>query len=165
MSKYISPTSDVIDSRDVIERLDDLQSELDNLELAVSEAEDALAAWEEPDEPDELADQEHENLVEAVASEKQKLNEWLNEYGEEYEALKALDDDASGYCPDWRYGETLISEDYFTQYAQEMAHDIGAVDNNQSWPLNHIDWDSAADALKEDYNEIDYLGTTFLYRS
>ena len=74
MSNYISPTSDVIDSRDVIERLDDLQEELDDLELAVSEAEDALNDWIEPDEPDELADLDHESLVEAVDSAKQKLN-------------------------------------------------------------------------------------------
>lgn len=65
---------------------------------------------------------------------------------------------------DWEYGETLIREDYFVQYAQELADDIGAVDKDAVWPTSFIDWDAAAEALKQDYTEVTYRGTTYYSR-
>src|SRR5690349_10800114 len=59
---------------------------------------------------------------------------------------------------DWEYGATLIRDDYFTEYAQELAEDIGAVDPNASWPLSYIDWGAAANALKQDYMDVSFLG-------
>ena len=66
---------------------------------------------------------------------------------------------------EWIYGETLIREDYFTQYAQQLAEDIGAIDPSASWPLSHIDWEAAADALKQDYTEIELGGSTYYTRA
>jgi hypothetical protein len=55
----------------------------------------------------------------------------------------------------------LIREDYFTEYAQELAEDIGAVPREIGWPLYHIDWEAAADALKRDYMTVEFLGQTY----
>ncbi len=65
---------------------------------------------------------------------------------------------------DWQYGATLIREDYFKEYAQELAEDIGAIDRNASWPLTYIDWDAAAAALMQDYTSVSFLGYDYQVR-
>jgi len=70
------------------------------------------------------------------------------------------------YLPeDWEYGETFIADSYFKEYAQEFAEQIGAISSDYQWPLSHIDWDAAADALKQDYTEYELAGHTFRARS
>lgn len=134
----ISTTADVIDSRDVIARIEYLKD-----------------SWDEAEEDD------HEDYV---LSE----DDWAVHLGEEdaheLVALIALADEAEGYAPDWFYGETLINEDYFEDYARELAEDIGAIDRDAPWPLRHIDWEAAASELLIDYTGVDYDGTTFYIR-
>ena len=67
-------------------------------------------------------------------------------------------------CEDWPYGETLIRADYFTEYAQDLADDIGAIGDNLDWPLRHIDWEAAAEELKIDYSELDFGNATYYAR-
>lgn len=52
-----------------------------------------------------------------------------------------------------QYDPILIRDTYFVTYAQEFAESIGAIDREQDWPANHIDWDAAADSLKMDFSE------------
>jgi hypothetical protein len=87
------------------------------------------------------------------------------ELTDEEESILDLDDDRGGGIPDWIYGETLIAESYFVEYAQELAHGIGAVNDDHGWPLMHINWDAAAEALKADYVELEILGSTYLARA
>lgn len=87
----------------------------------------------------------------------------------ELKAIESFLDDVKGYGGDeqWRgdwYPVTFIRDSYFITYAEELADDIGAVDNDAKWPLNHIDWESAANALKDDYSEVDIQGETYWYR-
>ena len=80
--------------------------------------------------------------------------------------LKMLKDLAKqGYSSDWEYGEKLIRDTYFTDYAMEMAYDIGAVDPKANWPTNCIDWEQAARELQMDYSIIDYDGVDYWIRS
>jgi hypothetical protein len=80
----------------------------------------------------------------------------------ERDELRALVDE----IPDnWSYGETLIHEGYFMEYAQQFAEDIGVVISGADWPLCHIDWEAAADALKSDYSEVQYQGVTYYVRA
>src|SRR4051812_28779587 len=81
------------------------------------------------------------------------------------EILAAIDALADVGISDWQYGEALIRDDYFIEYAQELADDIGAIDANASWPLTYIDWEAAAGALKQDYTEVEYRGTTYYVRA
>jgi antirestriction protein len=78
------------------------------------------------------------------------------------DALRALDEEAPG--EDWIYGATMIREDYFEQYAQEFAEDIGAIDASASWPLSYIDWEAAATALAQDYSTVEFQGSTYYVR-
>ena len=78
--------------------------------------------------------------------------------------LRELAEQGESYAADWAYGETLIADAYFRDYAEELADDIGAVDKDAGWPLTYIDWDAAADALKQDYTAIEVAGRTFWTR-
>lgn len=82
---------------------------------------------------------------------------------EELAALLAFKAEFEG-CSDWNYGEALIRETYFKTYAQELADDIGAIDRNANWPCNCIDWDEAADLLRQDYVGADFDGITYWIR-
>jgi hypothetical protein len=78
--------------------------------------------------------------------------------------LKAFAEEAEGYVSDWIYGEQLIADHNFEDYAIEMAHDIGAVDKDANWPTRHIDWEAAADELKQDFTSFELRGTTYCGR-
>ncbi len=82
----------------------------------------------------------------------------------EYDKLKALADGASDYAADWEYGETLIRDSYFQEYAQDLAEDIGAVNSDATWPNNCIDWKQAARELQMDYTAVDFDGVTYWIR-
>jgi len=64
---------------------------------------------------------------------------------------------------DW-YPVTLIRESYFKDYAQELAKDMGVIDDNARWPSRCIDWDQAARELRMDYSAIEFNGMTYWYR-
>jgi len=123
--KEVSNTQDLIDSRDVIARIEYLESERDDI---------APEIWEGSDEETEL------RILQALAEE-----------GES--------------SPDWQYGETLIRDSYFKEYAQDLADDIGAIDRNASWPNTCIDWDKAVSELQMDYSQVDFDGETYWIRS
>ncbi len=82
---------------------------------------------------------------------------------EELAALRDICERGSAFS-DWPYGEALIRESYFKEYAQDYAADIGAIAPDAQWPLSYIDWDAAADALKMDYSTIEIEGTTYYGR-
>lgn len=123
----ISNMDDVIDSRDIIERLTEL-------------AEQYVASQNDGGEP--LTDDEKHEL----------------------DTLKALADEAEDYAEDWEYGETLIRDSYFKDYAQELAEDIGAIPDDVRWPMTCIDWDQAARELQQDYTAVDFDGVTYWVR-
>jgi hypothetical protein len=138
---------DIIDSRDVIARLEELESDRQTAIDAVT--------WDVEAEPNGAWTTQNGTVVSDDWDEGQEI---------EYQALKALADEGES-APDWRYGEGLIRDSYFQQYAEELADDIGAIDGNARWPLNHIDWEAAAEELKQDYTSVDFDGETYWMRS
>ena len=67
----------------------------------------------------------------------------------------------------WDWGVLWVNENYFTEYARELAEDIAAISRDGGWPTTHIDWERAAEELKEDFVEIEIEdeqgGTTIWY--
>ena len=89
-----------------------------------------------------------ENIMETLA--------WIDE----------LESDLGGSLEIYAQNEShMIREDKFIDYAQEFADDIGAIDIHASWPLNHIDWEAAAEELKQDYQEVEFGDETYLIRN
>lgn len=97
------------------------------------------------------------------------LDELADEEKEELLTLEELAEQAES-SPDWTYGETLISDNYFTQYIEEIISDCYELPkefNSGKWPWRHmsIDYEAAAEEAKQDYMEVDFNGTTFLIRA
>ena len=61
-------------------------------------------------------------------------------------------------------GALFIDEDYFEDYARELAEDVGAINSDFEWPCTHIDWSAAADELRSDYTEVEYDGNNYIVR-
>lgn len=131
----IENTADMIDVRDIIARVEELEA------LAPETAHDVT-----PGTSDEL---------EANALELDELTNLLD-------ALEGMGGDEQ-WRGDW-YPVTLIRDDYFRTYAQELAEDIGAVDDNATWPARCIDWDQAARELRMDYSSVEIDGVTYWTR-
>ncbi len=139
----ISNMDDIIDSREVIARIDELEGERDTF----------LEEWLEAHEFEDVTSTDDSPWEDENADDAEELN-----------ALVELAAEGEG-SPDWVHGEALISESYFTRYAEQMAEDIGAIDPSASWPLNHIDWEAAASALQQDYFSVDYGDQSYWIRA
>lgn len=127
-------TAETIDIRDVIERYEALESN-----LTISAHEIMPGASEE---------------FRAVFDECKNLESILSE-------LKGCGGDE-----EWRgewYPITLVSHDYFVDYAQELVEDCGYLPADlPSWIA--IDWEKTADAVKEDYSLVTIGSNDYWYR-
>ena len=151
-------SDDVIDSRDIIERIEELENERQELVGAIDGAKDGLKA--KIDSSRDLID----GLKAKIEEAKDALIEWDDENGEELTALMNLADEGANESSDWSYGETLIHEDYFTKYVRQLVEDIGDLPHNIPGYLV-IDWEATAENLKADYSEIDFDGQTYYIRN
>jgi len=141
----IDNTEDLISSLDVIASIEELEAERAALADAITTA--------DLDDPD------------ALAAAETALKEWdEGDEGEELADLNRLAEEAEGYAVDWEYGETLIRSSYFRTYAEELAEEIGAISLDAPWPAHHIDWEAAAEELKQDYTAVDFGGVTYWVR-
>ena len=163
----ITNREDLIDSRDVIERIDYLESEresyssqVDDMQNALDEAESDYASAES-DQDVAYTGAKVDEAREALAQAKRKLAEWdASDEADELKALKELQDEAEGYSPDWRYGATLIRDSYFTDYAEELCKDIGDMPKEiPSYIV--IDWEATAENLKVDYTSVEFDGVDY----
>lgn len=133
--------NDIIFIRDIIERIEELETEQEDYNDSEDGQDIDAPTWAETDK------EAHDELA----------------------ALTDIMTDLAGNGGDeqWRgdwYPQTLIRDSYFKDYAQELAEDIGAVDANAAWPNNCIDWDYAARELKYDYTSTEIDGVTYWYR-
>jgi hypothetical protein len=158
MNKEISNSDDVIDSRDVIARIDELTTERSDLATDVDDANDARAELAEDASEDEIEEADGE-ITDAVDA----RTEWDDDYGDELKALQALADEASDYCGDWTHGATLVRKSYFTDYCEELVKDIGDLPSKIPDYIV-IDWEATAENLKADYTSVEFDGVTYLVR-
>jgi hypothetical protein len=107
----ISNLDDLIDSRSVIDRIEELRSAW------------ADSTENDPDDYDLSEDDWRAGLDAEDAA--------------ELVALLALQSEGEGYS-DWQHGATLIRDSYFEDYARELAEDIGAIPEDASWPAHQV---------------------------
>lgn len=149
MTVTVDLTADIIDIRDIIERIDELESDLDGLKS------DSPLSWQEFSRAYAGL---HPHGQGRKTEELEELSNLLNIMAEL--AGNGGDEQWRG---DW-YPLTLIRESHFRDYAQELAEDIGAVNAQATWPNNCINWDQAARELQMDYSCISFNGATYYYR-
>jgi hypothetical protein len=134
----ISNSAEIINMSEITDRVEALESDRDGWD---DEDNPALSTWEDANTED--------------AAELKTLTDLLEEmcgYGGDHQ-----------WRGDW-YPGCLVRDSYMRDYAEETAKDIGAIDPDASWPLNHIDWDAATEAFKEDYTSIEIDGVEYWYR-
>lgn len=130
-------TEDTFDSREAIERIDELTAEF--VDSTDSDPADIMSV-----------DDWRHGLTEGDAA--------------ELVALIALRDECDTYVSDWTYGETFIHEGYFTAYCMEMLSELEYLPTDMpSWII--IDGDATADNMKEDYTAFEFMGSTYYARS
>lgn len=165
MTSDINNRADVIDSRDFIERLEELQAERDGFKEALQDAQDALDEFDP-----EAGGGDEAELKQAVADTERDLATWAESpEAAELEILEKVAAEASD-SPDWEHGEALIRESYFTDYIEELITDCYEMPKalkSGEWPWRHVkvDYVAAAEEAKADYLEVDFDGVTYLIRA
>jgi hypothetical protein len=139
----VDNTQDVIDSRDVIERIEEL------------EIEGALRASVPGESWGEVADRDAADYLD-------------DDDAKELRSLRKLAEAAEN-AADWQYGETLIRDSYFTEYTRELIADCYTMPKDfdaDAWPWRHmkIDYEAAAGELQSDYFDVEFDGITYWIR-
>lgn len=136
----LSDLDNVIDSRDII-------TYIEEFEAAHEETIDAIALY-----PDDAT------LTKSILALSSIDEDDYNDYKE----AKRVDRECS--VGDWTYGTSLIRDDYFEGYAEQLCKDIGDMPEDIS---NYIviDWAATAKNIQQDYSAVDVSGTTYWYRS
>ncbi len=146
MPNTIDNSEDLLDSRDIIARIAELESERDE------ECHDCEGTGEHLDGAGTVC----------PTCDGAKVVGLAEDDADELAALLAFQSEAEGYAPDWRYGATLIRDSHFETYAQELAEDIyGREVNAAKWPFSCIDWERAARELQGDYTSVEFAGVTY----
>lgn len=60
--------------------------------------------------------------------------------------------------------ELLVAESDFEEFAESEAYDT-FLNKLDKWPLCHIDWKAAAEALKDSYTRVKYEGVDYMVKS
>lgn len=142
--------ADIIDIRDLIERFETLETARELLQEKL----DAIVE----------DSQTGPDLNEAHVA----LDQWDNEYGTEFQELTDLLDELRGQGGDeqWRgawYPVTLVPEDEFEDYMDEFLEDCGDIPKFENIP-EYINITVDYDMLRSDYTEVEFEGTTYLFR-
>ena len=133
----ITTQDETIDSREVIERIEELTAEF-------TDATDT--------DPSDYAMSEDDWAVGLGA-----------DGAAEIVALMAFAESASSVS-DWQYGELFIRDDFFTEYTEEYLKDCGYLPANlPGWIA--IDWEKTADAVQQDYTDYELDGVTYWARA
>ena len=129
-------------------RVEDVRARIDELEMALV--------------GDDVLDEEEREALLKTALTHAEYDELL--------ILRELDKEAGEASSEWEHGEPLVKEEFFLQYTKELIQDCyddipGKNDNNR-WPYNHItiDYESAAEELKQDYTTVGVGGATWYIR-
>lgn len=136
----IDNTDDIIDSRDIIERIEELRQMRSEMLEEARETGCAKGTWETTEEAEELC------------------------------ALVSLAKEVEPESSDWEHGETLIRRSYFVDYISDLIHDCYPMPKEMhsgNWPFRHItiDYEAAANEAEQDYISVDFDGVEYLIRS
>ena len=102
-----------------------------------------------------------------------ELNKKLNidVIDHEEERIEAIEDLIEEVGKDnFEMGVTFVRSNYWVSYCEDCAYDFGFIsspygksDTNPLW--YHIDWESWADSMAQDYDEIEFDGNTYYWRA
>jgi uncharacterized protein YPO0396 len=154
--------SQTLDSRDLQERLD----ELEGLENILNEANEALSKFHNDTVVPESDADDRDEYDTALEELEQAVEDAEDDFGTsekgELEELRDLADEVS----EWEYGAILVHENYWVDYCKELCEDIGDIPKNlPAYIENNINWESVAQDLSADYSQYTYQGETYFARN
>ena len=142
----IVPGENIIDSREVIARIEYLESSKEDF----------------------MNDNELEEYPGYELCDEDSLwNDWDQDEGEELDLLLKLQDEANG-SSDWPYGETLINRDHWVEYCEDLVEELGYLGDAKDlpwWITSNINWQGVADDLEADYFSVNFGDEEYLIRS
>ena len=138
--------NDFIDTRDLIERRDELKQDMLNSFL-----EDFEHYADRTDDFDDILFEEEE------------IQNWKEYWSDELEEIAEIDSIEDELGSEFEYGVTLVNEDYWEEYVEDLLIEIGYLPKDlPSWI--EIDWKATAENVKQDYTEVEYQGRTYYGR-
>ena len=161
LADRVTPYTDIIDSRDVIELIEQLEGEIEALKEEKEELKSKIGELQ--DERDETENDRMDDEISELYEKRQEIDVELEELQEQLDPLEALEVEGSS-SPDFTFGETLIADSYFEEYAKELAEELGYLSKEVHWPHTAIDWGKAAEELKQDYFSLEFAGEIFWIR-
>lgn len=58
--------------------------------------------------------------------------------------------------------EAIINADEFTAYVRECIDEIAMIDD---WLKKYLDYDAIANDIRRDFYEVDFLGSSYMWRA
>ena len=146
-------TENIIDTRDLQDRIDELNDDIDTLDNEISELSEEIDDLDEND-PDD------KNEIDLKLDDIEDKQGQIEDLQEELSMLL----DVKSEVPEFSHGETLIHENYWVEYVQDLCEDCGYISRDfPHWIA--IDWDATADNVAMDYSTIELDGNTYYFRS
>lgn len=135
----------VIDTRDLQDRIEELESQIEDVGAEILDLEEQLQ--------DEDEEESYNEQIEQLEEDREILIEELDE-------LLSIREE----IPEWYDGNALIHESYWVEYVQDLLEDTGDVPSDLPWYIV-VDWVSTAENIAVDYSTIEYDGSTYYYRN
>ena len=138
-----------MDSRDLQERKEELQEQV---------LESFLETFEHYAEQTET--------FEDIQWDEEELDSWKLDWQDEINETTCIDDlEDEVSSSEWDFGIYFIPEDEFEDYCKEFLEECGDIPRELPFCIeNNIDWGGVADDLRIDYSEVEFQGTTYLFR-
>ena len=143
----------MIDTRDLIDERSELQQTV-------------LDAYNEEFETD-FSDFDEINLGEVDYTEEEidKLDSFKDLYSDELEQIEQINDlEEEINNGEFDFDTTLIDESDFKEYCEDFVKDCYSLSELPQLIENNIDWEGVAEDMKQDYSEVTFRNTTYLYR-
>lgn len=135
-----------LDTRDLAERRDELKDQI-------------LSSFQETFE--HYAEDTYD--FEDILFEEEEIQSWKEDWKDELEEIDEIDSIENEVGSEFDYGTTLIEDNDFEEYVEELLIDCGYISKDMpSWI--EIDWEATAENVKQDYSEVEYQGRNYYVR-
>ena len=105
------------------------------------------------------------DTFEDIRLDEEEIESWRDNWQTELEVIEDINELENSVGSEWSYGVTLIDEDDFEDYCEEELEQCGYFPKDfPQWIKNNIDWKGIAEDMKQDYSEVEFRGTTYLFR-
>ena len=139
----------MIDTRDLAEKRDELKEFLvDDFNLTFEK---------EIEDFDEL-------IKHIDDSENEDVQEWKEDNSDDFEHIEEIDE-LEDEISEFSFGETLILEDDFTEYCEDIVNDCYNLRDVPGFIKDNINWKGVALDLEVDYTNVTYQGKSYLVRA